>query len=427
MFMWCRLSCRRLAILFFTCGCISLTLAYFLLLWRRYDKQNTPPFQTQANILQSININPKTENEKNGRFIFVFSYWEQLSAATNSLIQLTTLAAYGRRQVVLPFVANSSLFGTKLDEHTATLGAYYNVPEFNHILRSQGYSTVVSWETFQATCKQTLDVLVVFRYAITRHSENNTTRKETGPELFRCDLQNKTFHGFEIGKTICVDAGAFRSIERFEIEVLKGCPCVGIYQWRGSGRPFRTNFDLPSNNRSFVKQQLARVFNASLVQIAQDFITKKLQPGFISIHIRSEKMTPDGIDFSLLKKCLSQLTTNVLQTIATDPSRQLHNFKIFLSSDIPTHGSYSFRMRNARKHGVDLIFKEYLSVLNVTTFQPNLHKLTDRGSAAIVEMIILREGKKLFLCGGGSFQGWIKYQYTAWNPRSLNDVYFSCT
>ena len=422
MFLCCSgLSSRRLAILFFSCVCVSLTLGYFLLLERPYDKHNISPFQTKAT------KNTKTENESNGRFIFVFSYPGQLSAATNHLIQLADLAAYGRRQVVLPFVAKSSLFGTKLDEQTATLGAYYNVTEFNHILRSYGYSTLVSWETFEATCKQTLDVLVVFRPANIRHSKHNSAREKTGPRFVLCDLQNKVFHGFEIGKTICVEAGTFRSLERFENEDIKDFPFVGIAQWGGTGGQNRTNFDLPSRNRSFAKQQLASVFNASLVQIAQDFITKSLQTGFIAIHIRSERMTPNGKDLSVLKKYLSQLTKNVLQTIAADTSRQLHNPKIFLSSDIPTHGSYSARMRNAREHGVDLIFKEYLSVLNATTFQPNLYKLTDRGAAAIVEMIILRQGKKLFLCGGGSFQAWIKYQYTAWNPKGLNDVYLSCT
>ena len=420
---------RRLATLLFSCVCISLTLGYFFLLERRYDKQSKFAFEAQAKILQSnkSDVNSKTEKEINGRFIFAFSYWEQLTMATNSLIQLTALAAYGRRQVVLPFAADSSLFGTKVGKHTATLGAYYNVPEFNNILRSQGYSTVVSWETFQATCKQTLDVLLDFRYANIRHSAIKTSTVKIGPKFFRCDLQqNKTFHGFKIEKTVCVDPGAFQSFERFENEVLKDCPCVGIKQWRGSGQPSRTNFDLPPNSPR-LKEWLANVFNTSLVQIAQDFIAKNLQMGFISIHVRAETMTRDGKDLSVLKKCLSELKTNVLQTIATDPSRQLHNLKIFLSSDIPAHGSQSSGIRAARKHGVHLILKEYLSVLNATTFQPDLYKLTDRGSAAIVEMIILRQGRKLFLCGGGSFQDWIKHQFTAWNPRGLKDVYFTCT
>ena len=411
-------SLRRLATLLFSCVCITLTLGYFFLLERRYDKQSNFAFQAQPKILQSNNsdVNNKTEKEMNGRFIFAFSYWEQVTMATSSLIQLTALAAYGRRQVVFPFVADSSFVGTKVGKNTPTLGAYYNIPEFNDMLRSQGYSTVVSWETFQAICKQTLDVLLVFLYPNMRHSEIKSA-------FFQCDLQKrKTFHGFKNEKRVCVDAGAFQS---FENEVIKDCPCVGIEDWRGSGHPIRTNFDLPPNPPR-LKERLANIFNTSLVQIAQDFIAKNLQPGFISIHIRAEKIR-HGKDISLIKKYLSELKTNVLQTIATDPSRQIHNLKIFLSSDIAAHGSHSSMMRAARKHGVDLILKEYLGVLNATTFQPDLYKLTDTGSAAIVEMIILRQGKKLFLCGGGAFQGWIKDQFTAWNPRGLKDVYLSCT
>ena len=47
-----------------------------------------------------------------------------------------------------------------------------------------------------------------------------------------------------------------------------------------------------------------------------------------------------------------------------------------------------------------------LAPLKPIIFQPSAYNLTDHGAVAIVEMNILSSGKRLFLVGGGSFQGW---------------------
>ena len=56
----------------------------------------------------SSSITIKKENQSTrrpGKKIFIaFDYWEQLLSATSNFLDLTALAAFGGRQVVLPFV-----------------------------------------------------------------------------------------------------------------------------------------------------------------------------------------------------------------------------------------------------------------------------------------------------------------------------------
>ena len=103
--------------------------------------------------------------QRTGKKIFIaFDYWEQLTAATNNLLDLTALAAYGGRQVVVPFVRNSLFYGSLTKKRFETLALYYNVTALNHTLRSRAHGTLISWKGFQDVCKGKLDMLVYFDY-----------------------------------------------------------------------------------------------------------------------------------------------------------------------------------------------------------------------------------------------------------------------
>ena len=94
-----------------------------------------------------------SRRSRNMKFYIAFKYWEQLSMATNNLIAVTALASYSGHQVVAPFVNDSKFFGYKMSsDETQTLALYYNLSAFNNRLCSHGYSTLVSWETFQSVC-----------------------------------------------------------------------------------------------------------------------------------------------------------------------------------------------------------------------------------------------------------------------------------
>ena len=53
-----------------------------------------------------------TKTGYSGKIIIAFSYWEQLSMATNNLLHLAAFAAHGGRQVVVPFVKDAKFRGT---------------------------------------------------------------------------------------------------------------------------------------------------------------------------------------------------------------------------------------------------------------------------------------------------------------------------
>ena len=355
-----------------------------------------------------VNIRPDSSEFEHkaipneGKFFIAFSYWEQFSMATSNLLSLTALAARSGRQVVVPFVNGSKFFGNM---QTGTLERYYNISEVNRFLRTRGLATLVRWEKFQDTCKQNLDILLTFL---------TTKKRKNGQDFYPCDVQEGIFQGFKVGKTFCFD-NDFGSLEILEQEVIKGLPCVGIKEWRGHGPPVRANFFLPSARG---KKELHHCFNPKLEQIAKDFITNNLGPDFISMHMRLEQLVyGHGKNFTIAKKCLSEMAERVKET---NPQR------VFMAGDFSSHGSFSIRMVAARKHGAVSFYKDYLGSLNPITFQPSLYNLTDRGSVAIVEMIILSSGKKLFMTGAGSFGNWIRIQFQDKNRDAKINMYHNC-
>ena len=77
------------------------------------------PMQWQQNSATVAQPNDKRENygdsvlhRSRGKFIFAFRYYEQLGRATENLLAFCSLAKYGNREVVAPFVNNSRMAGT---------------------------------------------------------------------------------------------------------------------------------------------------------------------------------------------------------------------------------------------------------------------------------------------------------------------------
>lgn len=99
--------------------------------------------------------NPAIRSIRQRKIILAFNWWEQLTMASNNLLGLIALAAYGERQVVVPFVENSRFSGTPT-KNNKTLAFYYNVKALNNKLRSHGHATLINWEGFQDVCKQDL-------------------------------------------------------------------------------------------------------------------------------------------------------------------------------------------------------------------------------------------------------------------------------
>ena len=354
------------------------------------------------------------------KFYFVFSYAEQLSMATRNLLALAALGSYSGHQVVVPFVKNSRFFGSsKMSSDTQTLELYYNLSALNNKLRSHGYSTLVSWQTFQNVCRNKLDLLLYINYGNIAFHRGKKTK-------CRSNQRHQGFvKGFRVLKTICVDSGMLSSVEDFLKDVIKGNECVGIEDWTGNGTltSYRALFPLPSNiHRPLDHKSLSLFFNENLLEIAQHFISKMLGSNYVSFHIRSEKILkrPNGT-ITTLVNCLKQLAA------MTNRLGEYDNHKVFVATDFSPSGSQSFGISSARNNTTLLLNHLDELLRNPVFFQPHVYNLLDSGAVAIVEMTILNSGRQLFLTGGGSFQAWIKNQFANRKHNGYGKVHAACT
>ena len=351
---------------------------------------------------QSSSSVPKKKEEESvwrpGKKIFIaFSYWEQLTMATNNFLDLTAVAAYGGRQVVLPFVKESSFVGVPTEGALETLSLYYNVSALNRTLRSRGHGTLISWKEFQGVCQGKLDVLV--------HLENKKYNRTT--PVSPCNVRHRnTIGDLKIERTICMNVFEVDSVEKFENDVIESLPCVGLAVWKGSKRGYlnRAQFNL----REAVPDPMqfsdaANCFSSRLLQVARDFIAKSLGPFFVSAHVRAEKILAFKKQFNniaAVKKCISNLTA-LIQGYKKASGAAI---PLFLATDFSDYGSLSGAVKPARENATSLM--KILAPLKPIIFQPSTYNLTDRGAVAIVEMNIVVSGKRLFVVGGGSFQEW---------------------
>ena len=353
------------------------------------------------------------------KFYIAFSYSEQLSGATNSLIALAALATHGKRQVVVPLVDNSTFFAAERNSKTQTLALYFNLTAFNSKLLSHGYSTLVSWKRFQNVCQGKLDLLLHFRYG------NEAFRRSQTKECWGRRKHQDFFKGFKITRTLCVDVGILRSVETFHNEVVKDSPCVGIVEWRGNGTltNFRALFSLPLNIHRPLSRNDVSFFTDKLLEFANDFISKNLGSDYISVHIRSEWILKlSNGSMNTLVNCINKLGA-VIQDVQLHDN--YHN-KIFVAVDFLAYGSSTFGVLPARKRASLLLKQLDEQLNNPVFFQPHDYSLLDSGSVAIVEMTILASGKQLFLAGEGSFQVWIRHQFAKRHQNSYPKVHNLC-
>ena len=378
------------------------------------------PLQSQHNAANSSKDTVKNmQRAGKKRFFIALDYWEQLTRATSNLLDLTALAAYSGRQVVVPFVRNSKFHGSPTENGFETLELYYNVSALNRTLRSRGHGTLISWKEFQDVCQGKLDVLVHLDF--NRLSETTTYESSTRA-FFPCNDSLILNSDFKVGRTICMNVFAVTSVEKLESEVIAGLPCVGFDQWRGSHKRniFRSQFQLKPLVKSLMRYPSTAVFfRPKLLHIAQDFIAKNLGPLFVSVHVRAERILTFYKNFTKVVKCLSDLVTQVQR----HKKGRGESMPIFLATDFAHYGSWSKSVNPARENTEWLM--KILAPLKPVIFQPSAYNLTDRGTVAIVEMSILVSGKHLSVVGGGHFQYWIVSQFVDKNRKY--QIFSGCT
>ena len=115
----------------------------------------------------------------------------------------------------------------------------------------------------------------------------------------------------KLEKTICMNVFSVDSVEKFENEVIKRLPCVGLDQWRESKyrNRIRAQFQLSPLVTNHLSSQGGAVvlFNPKLLHIAQDFIVRNLGPLFVSVHVSAERILSTFKNTTAVVKCSSNL------------------------------------------------------------------------------------------------------------------------
>ena len=248
-------------------------------------------------------------------------------------------------------------------KNSETLVSYYNLSAFDKTLRSHGYSTLVSWETFQSVCRDKLDLLIQFSYG-----EEASRRQQT------TEIQGfQTSFGFNISKTVRVDSGMLRSVESFLDKVVKGSKCVGIQEWRGNMElPCRAFFPLPMGIHSSLSASNVAFFNANLLEIVDDFINKTLGSNYISHHIRAEQILKrSNGNFTTLVNCIEKQASLIKNIRARHPNYN----KLFVAGDFSAFGSRSKWVVETRRKASLLLKHLNQPFDNMVFLQPQFYNI----------------------------------------------------
>ena len=369
------------------------------------------------------------------RYIFAFSYWEQLSRATENLLSLASFAKQaGDRKLILPLVQNSlftmSLYGSPFSE-------YFDVRYLNSQLASHGYGTLAEYTEFTYHCKNGEMIMLYFIYSHDREKMlrnayvtaiNATMGKSNSDSLeqklqreygvAKCELRSSLWHT-KIGRTFCVDSEVARSVDELERRIFQGAECVGITEWRGVGEE-RTYFSLPPS--AFPLTRFDLNFNPHLRNTADAFVSSKLEKSFTAIHFRSEFMLMFG-GVKMMHWCIRKLSEAM-----TDTRETRAKGSVFLSSDISKFGSSTLNRKGK------ITNKERFALLRLLTdslplavvFEPS-GLVTDKGSIAIIELNIAAASSRLFVLGGGSFQSWVVDAFLKRNGADITRLFKICT
>ena len=164
------------------------------------------------------------------KFFIAFAFGDQLTRATESLLALAALARYGNRSVAVPFVKDSMLHGTKIDQNAGTLDRYFDLNALNQKLDSYGYGLLKGWKHFQQRCNQSLNVLLNVltlggsSHARLSNSQRQLLNKTGWTPCFSSLQQTGNSRGvariFQRGVTVCQNEGTHQIVMSFSPPVV---------------------------------------------------------------------------------------------------------------------------------------------------------------------------------------------------------------
>ena len=366
------------------------------------------------------------------KFIFGFSFSEQLGRGTRNLLVLCSLAKNGEREVVAPYVKNSRMYGFGALSDSSPLQLYFDLEQVNTKLKSNGYSTLTSFDDMAENCNRRFDVVVYFlfqdisierdtlTYTLTYELQDAILRTKQNHGWTHCTFTKnskimKQLSGFSASRYLCVDPEIIRTWEKFEEVVLQGANCVGILTWKGIG-PRRTQFVL---SNAFVLHPSDLQHNGHLIDFARKFVERSsLGKSYISVHVRAERHIRRR-SMHVTRECFYELAATVQKL------NKQSNWNVYLASDLVDDGTDTLGnfINETKKQG---LYLELKSALRNPVTSSLIQEVNDTGAKAIIEMHVLALGKKLVTLGGGNFQQWIIELFLQNNRNLEQSLYRVC-
>ncbi|CAB4019343.1 Hypothetical predicted protein [Paramuricea clavata] len=374
-----------------------------------------------------ISIALDQQESDNDKYMFVFHHYEQFGKTTENFVQLCSIAAYGSRAVVEPFVRDSRMCGLESgwwgealtpSRLFKPLSLYFDMKALNEILSQNRYATVRPLTEFKQVCNKTTSNVTIVHFLY--HDGKETTKKwfrlsEKDYQMIslqanrtgwtECPFIDKGLNisrrlgQMEADRQLCVNAEKVIDHKQFENDILQGDKCVVITYWRGFGMD-RTHFKpkVKLNAREIVH----RLRHSNLIlQEAELYRRTFLEKSYIAVHVRSERQLLWYSEIFFLK-CVDAVTRRVLQL------KQKYGMStVFLATDLTQYGSDTLLPNNRKR--LKRFDKLLMDKLKPKRYSPHLTdpSLMDHGVVAIVEMNILSHSKHLVTLGSGSFQEWV--------------------
>jgi hypothetical protein len=354
-------------------------------------------------------------SQKDAGFVRVSRYWEQMSMSTRALITLAGQAKFGNRKVQAPTVKNS-MFGI---DDGYSLGTYFNMTHFNHVLIYSDYATLVGEKDYEAECSLA-DAGHVAIYFLYEYDEKSTKRKLQLNKKQYDDISKKarkngwtecpTLGNYikEKSKTkyFCVNVSKFTEWDRLENKVIKGAKCLTLSNWRGIGSSFRTRFSEKHLKFHAKDIQFALKPSGDILKEANRF-RRVLYGPYIAVHFRGTKVF-SAHNFFRIQSCLRVLHELLKVLKAVSGITQ-----VLIASDMSRFGSgaWGSLLKEPKEHQT---LRELHSFLITSTggieYKPTADDV-DRGVVALVEMTLLTRATHLITVGKGSFQEWVKAKF----------------
>ena len=416
----------------------------------------------------------------NSSYLLALSFEEQLSAASNSMLQLAPLAVDWNAQLVEPVVLRSHLYGIdglfpayfqNAGQASIKLSELYDMSKLNDILHSlvSPRVSMVPFEEFISAAPRRVTLLHFntpgSALEVSEFYSLKSTFQRNGSTVINCShLKSalKLVHEVEghlntalglkdkfiVEKVLCLDPTVvYRSLlllenvthpETIVFTAWLGCSLTNCSvhhkhnsELQKNPDKFRRTILTESAMRrgGFMLRQMHILYRSTIWEMAERYLhTINIRRPFMSIHIRTERLLRDGAgmgDPLYYQYCLHQLE-NLIGSLSFNMSR----YQILLITDIGSKYGTAGCGKYHKLCSVSRI-KEVTSALEslnftTTSYDPRLSNGTENSAyVSLVEMNMLSMGDKLILVGRGGFQTILKDKYLSLN-HTEEDLYHIC-